>query len=252
MNLAANARDAMRGGGELTIRTGTLTVDDGQASPWLEPGRYVTLDVVDTGTGISDELREHLFEPFFTTKEVGGGTGLGLSTVLGIVEQNGGRIAADSEEGSDTAFRITLPRRDAPAPDIEALVAAPTPNRAQLLVVEDNPAVRQLTNEILVSAGYHVLTASTPEEALADHASRPGAIDLLVTDVVMPEMNGLELARRMRAQNPRLAALFVSGYPAETAVVNGVLPAGMVFLQKPFAAAELVAKVEEALATSAR
>jgi CheY-like chemotaxis protein len=200
---------------------------------------------------MSKEVLERLFEPFFTTKPVGFGTGLGLSTVYGIVKQSGGHISVESEPGRGSTFTIHLPRVPA---EPDARPAAPAPARAPappasgtVLLVEDEPAVRELMREALSGQGFTVLVAGTGEEALEIAARHPGGLRLVVTDVVMPKLGGAEVARRLAAANPGLRVLFVSGYTADAIVHHGVLAPGLDYLQKPFGPSALVDKVREVL-----
>jgi PAS domain S-box-containing protein len=241
MNLVVNARDAMPGGGRVTIETSNVPLETELA------GAFVQLAVSDTGTGMSAEVKAHLFEPFFTTKEVGKGTGLGLATVYGIVHQSGGFIAVDSEPGQGTRFRILLPRAEAPAP--ESAPAALEPAAAgsgTVLLVEDEAGVRHLARDVLRRYGYRVLEAGEGGEALSLAAAHEGAIDLLLTDVVMPGMSGAELAERFRALRPEARVLYASGY-ADDAVISHGVTGGVPFLQKPFEPDELVRRVRELL-----
>jgi signal transduction histidine kinase/CheY-like chemotaxis protein len=255
VNLATNARDAMPAGGALTIETDEEALAGGDeragavaASP-LPPGRYVVLSVRDTGVGMDAETLRLAFEPFFTTKEVGRGTGLGLATVNGIVEQSGGRVFVESEPGRGSTFRVLLPRApeavtEEPAP---AAVAAPRPG-ATALVVEDDAGVRGVIARALAAAGLTVLEADHGEQALARAGAHDGPIDLLVTDVVMARMGGPELARRLAAERPGLRVLFTSGYGREAAPAAPEAAAGVDFLQKPFASEALVERVARLLA----
>ncbi len=250
MNLAVNARDAMPLGGKLTIETADAELDEGYAEqhPSVKPGSYTLLAVTDTGVGMDAETKNHIFEPFFTTKETGKGTGLGLATVYGIVKQSGGNIWVYSEPGRGTTFKVYLPRVDAPA-------AAPLPRSERadasghetVLVVEDEDAVRRLTERILRSAGYRVLVAKGGAEALALSHQQEGGVDLLLTDVVVPEMSGRQLAEKMASKAPRLAVLYMSGYTDNAIVHHGILDPGTRFVAKPFTATELKRKVREAL-----
>ncbi len=251
MNLAVNARDAMPRGGTLTLETGNTELDEAYARehPPLQPGRYVMLAVSDTGTGMDADTQAHIFEPFFTTKEVGKGTGLGLSTVYGIVKQSGGYIWVYSEPDRGTTFKIFFPQVDQAA---EAVRAERRPGGIQrgtetILLVEDNEQVRQLTSSVLADSGYNVLPVASPEEGLAlCRANRPD-IQLLVTDVILPGMNGPQLAEQVKQIFPRTRVLYVSGYTANAIVHYGVLDPGLWFLAKPFSLSELVAKVREVL-----
>jgi signal transduction histidine kinase len=247
LNLATNARHAMPDGGGLTIRTDLLDVVDVDANLGVAAGSYVVLEVADTGTGIDTETQAHIFEPFFTTKGVGEGTGLGLSTVLGIVEQSQGHIVIDSELGQGTTFRIYLPRIDAPPTAPEAGEQQHGAATETVLLVEDDGIVRDLIEAILVDHGFSVLAAATPSAALETAATYADEIHLLVTDVVMPVMNGRELAERMQVLRPNVRTLYISGYTDDIVIARGVLPAGTLFLQKPFSASQLAAKAREAL-----
>ncbi|HEV2397702.1 MAG TPA: PAS domain S-box protein [Candidatus Sulfotelmatobacter sp.] len=251
MNLALNSRDAMPQGGKLTLETSNATLDatySRQHQP-VEPGRYVMLAVSDTGTGMTPETLSRIFEPFYTTKEVGKGTGLGLSMVYGIVKQSGGYIWVYSEPDRGTTFKIYLPRVDQAA---EEAVAEKRPAQVMrgsetILLVEDDPQLRQLSSSVLSHCGYRVLTASTPEEGLEICKANSQAIHLLVTDVVMPRINGRQLAERILKFRPNLRVLYISGYTDNAIVHYGVLDPGLWFLPKPFTLSSLVAKVREVL-----
>jgi signal transduction histidine kinase len=249
LNLAVNARDAMPQGGKLTIETHNMTVDAElvRTRPSLEPGDYVTLAVIDTGTGMDADTKAHMFEPFFTTKEPGKGTGLGLATVYGVVKQTGGFIWVDTELGVGSKFEIYLPRVDEKLePD---LVAQNSPlcqaARETVLLVEDEAEVRALAHEFLTSAGYRVLMAEDGEQAL-QIALRDKRIEILVTDVVMPRMRGPELAKRLMRLMPGLKVVFISGYlePNES---DGDFLKEAFFLNKPFSREMLVNQIGEAL-----
>jgi two-component system cell cycle sensor histidine kinase/response regulator CckA len=251
LNLAVNARDAMPSGGTLTLTTATVEVGDDAAARWghLVPGAYVTLSVQDTGTGMSPEVQERIFEPFFTTKGPGQGTGLGLSTVYGIVKQSGGHIFVSSEPGGGSTFTIYLPA-SAPAP--EPAPAEPPGQEAQgtsetVLLVEDEDLVRQLTREILLRNGYRVLEAADGAEALRVVTQYEGEIDLMVTDVVMPRMSGNELVGHARPLRPGMRVLYVSGYSEEAIARHGQLTEGIELLSKPFTPGVLTAKVRQIL-----
>ena len=251
VNLVVNARDAMPDGGKLTIETGNVFLDENYARLHAEvqPGPYVMLAVGDTGTGMSEEVKAHLFEPFFTTKAVGKGTGLGLATCYGIVKQNGGHIWLYSEAGQGSTFKVYLPRVDGPAvtlrkPDVST--ALPTGSET-ILIAEDEPLLRTLAMEILTAQGYRVLTATDGTDALRTAAEADTEIHLLVTDMVMPYMGGLELTRRMQAERPGLRVLYVSGYTENAIVHHGILDADLHFLQKPYLPAALARKVREVL-----
>jgi two-component system, cell cycle sensor histidine kinase and response regulator CckA len=249
VNLAVNARDAMPNGGTLAIEVTESDVEDGNAiAGWgAEPGRYPTLVIRDSGSGMDEETLAQVFEPFFTTKDVGEGTGLGLSTVYGIVKQSGGWIQLESAEGVGTAATIYLPHADEPALDVpEPAAVAALPGSVRILLVEDEDVVRDLVRAMLERHGYEVLEAPGPLEAL-ELAGDGGSCDLLLTDVVMPKMNGRELARRIRVQAPDLHVVYTSGYAPEAVLDGGRLDPGEYFLQKPFTAADLAAIVSEAL-----
>ncbi len=243
LNLALNARDAMQGGGRLTFRSGAARIDLPHARD-LGAGRYATLSIQDTGEGLSEEAREHLFEPFFTTKAFGKGTGLGLAMCYGIVKQNGGHIAVDSQPGSGTTFTIYLPEADGALEAARpARPSLPVPvGQETLLFVEDDDLLRYLTVSELARSGYRVIEAANGEEALKAAEQHGGAIHLLITDVVMPKMGGLELASRFRSSRPKSPVLFISGYDT----MNEAEPRASV-LAKPFANDALLARVRELL-----
>jgi PAS domain S-box-containing protein len=249
MNLAVNARDAMPKGGRLVIRTAVAEFSTGQQPPRAEilPGRYALLTVEDSGTGMDEATAGRIFEPFFTTKELGKGTGLGLSSVYGIVKQSGGHIWVDSEIGKGTRFTVCLPEVPA-APEVnERPAAPPSPaGEGHVLVVEDQPEVRNLACRILRTGGYNVTAAANGDEALRLAESPDLAIDLLLTDIVMPGMTGPELAARLRAGRPGLKVLFMSGY-SDADPADGLAGGGRPHLQKPFSPAQLSAKVLEVL-----
>jgi CheY-like chemotaxis protein len=254
MNLAVNARDAMPQGGKLTIETSDVDLDEAYAQRHapVQPGRFVMIAVSDTGEGMDAATQARIFEPFFTTKEKEKGTGLGLSTVYGIVKQSGGYIWVYSELGKGTTFKVYLPQvEDAasvrqPRPVLEAQIGTET-----LLLVEDDLAVRKLSRRILERAGYKVLEADSGREALelARHAT--GAIPLVVTDLVMPDMSGTELAAELAVLYPEIRVLFMSGYTDDAVVRHGLLAAGRAFLQKPFTPDSFTRKVRETLDTPA-
>ncbi len=249
MNLAVNARDAMPAGGRLTIETENLDLDHALEAPQGTPpaGRYVRMSVSDSGAGMDRDTQAHLFEPFFTTKPRGAGTGLGLSTVYGIVNQSGGWIAVYSEVGVGSTFKVYLPRVDSQPPAAVEVVAAAT-GTGTILVVEDQADVRRITARMLRGLGYAVLEAGSGNEALAIAGSHPGRIDLLITDVVMPGMSGRTLGERIGAMRPDLRMLYVSGYTANVTLQHGVLDGPVAFLQKPFTAASIARKVRDVLA----
>jgi PAS domain S-box-containing protein len=251
MNLAVNARDAMPSGGKLTIETANVDLDENYTRNHVAvtPGRYVMLSVSDTGVGMTPEVRGRVFEPFFTTKEKGKGTGLGLSTVYGIVKQSGGNIWVYSEPGKGTAFKIYLPRVDEPLEEAgEVVVQKEIAGRGEtILVVEDEEKVRQLTVQILTKNGYTVLDASQGDEASHICKQHKGPIHLMVMDVVMPGMNGRELAKSLASLHPEMKVLYMSGYTDNAIVHHGILEKGLSFLQKPFTLEGLVRKVREVL-----
>jgi len=254
LNLVTNAREAMPRGGTLTIQVSNVHVPEaavGELSR-IPPGRHVMLAVTDTGGGMDPATQARIFEPFFTTKTVGRGTGLGLATVFGIVQQSGGTITTDSESGRGTAFRVYLPQVDAEAaadaPASETTVGDAHPRgRGTILLVEDDAAVRVVTRTVLRNAGYLVLDVSNGEEALYLAEKHLDAIDLVLSDVVMPRMSGPELAERLWAARPSLNVLYMSGYTAGAIVHGGALAHGVAFLQKPVAPNMLVHKVREIL-----
>ncbi len=255
MNLSLNARDAMPEGGALTIRTSNVTLTEAEASDYnIAPGRYVRLEVRDTGAGISAEVQEHIFEPFFTTKEIGKGTGLGLATVLGIVEQSGGTVRCESEPGRGTIFTILLPAvaeaLDKDARPEGGLAKAPKGTELVLLV-EDEDMVRALARKILEASGYMVIDAHDGREGLELCATHEGPIDLLVTDVLMPELGGRELAEKALKLRPRMKVVFMSGHTQDVMLKEGI-EKGAAFLQKPFTPSVLAQKVRETLDSGTR
>jgi PAS domain S-box-containing protein len=251
MNLAVNARDAMPTGGGLTIATANVLVDEADARrrAGLAPGAYVMLSVADTGCGIAPDVLPRIFEPFFTTKGPEKGTGLGLATVYGIITQGGGDVWAESEPGRGTTFRVLLPRVDEPLDQAESLGARPGAlgGSETILFAEDEEEVRALAREILRINGYTVLEARHGRDALELASRHPGPIDLLLTDVVMPQMGGPELARRLLHDHPDLKVLYVSGYTDDEVLSHGVAQGSVAFLQKPFTAAALLRKIREVL-----
>jgi len=249
-NLCVNARDAIVGTGRVTIETTNVTLDDAYVSSYTEcvPGDYVLLAVSDTGRGMDAETRSHLFEPFFTTKEKGKGTGLGLATVFGIVKQNSGLINVYSEPDHGTTFKVYLPRAEAQATAATAAATKPIPRGTEtVLLVEDELQILVMAQRILQQQGYIVLAARTPEEALKLAGEYSGSIHLLITDVVMPGMNGRELRNRLAILKPGLRCLYMSGYTANVIAHHGVLHEGVQFLQKPFSIESLARRVRETL-----
>ncbi len=250
MNIAVNARDAMPDGGKLLLETANVRFDDDYVRLHgdVKPGNYIEITISDTGTGMDSEVRKQIFNPFFTTKEAGKGTGLGLSTVFGIVKQHHGTITVYSEPGFGTTFKIYLPRVDEAIEhdncETEVMVEG---NGEIVLVVEDNEMMREVTRRLLESAGYIVLAAESPDAALAMYSDQSPLISLLLTDLVLPRMNGRELYQKFSELLPSLKVLFMSGYPAEVISHFDLIEPGIVFIQKPFTGKTLLCKVREAL-----
>ncbi len=252
VNLAVNARDAMPQGGTLTIETSNVTLTPQQGmryNPHMPPGEYVMLVVSDTGCGMDAKTQELIFEPFFTTKEEGKGTGLGLATVYGIIKQSGGYIWVESQTGAGAAFAIYLPRvAGSVAMQGTAMPRAPRATGSEtILLVEDEDAVRRLVRGTLKSAGYGVLEASRGEDAVQTALSHKQPIHLLLTDVVMPHIGGRELAGMIEVLDPSIKVLFMSGYPEEAFLEQGVFEPGLSIIQKPFTPEALLRKVKEVL-----
>jgi two-component system cell cycle sensor histidine kinase/response regulator CckA len=256
INLAVNARDAMPNGGKLVIRTANVTERESLAlgQHRVPPGEYVLIEVSDTGTGMAPEVMQKIFEPFFSTKEVGRGTGLGLSTVYGIVKQTGGYIFAESELGQGTVMHVYLPRYVEVAGEAEP-VRAPVrreppkdlTGRGTVLLVEDEDAVRSFAARALGQRGYRVLEATTGTEALEVFNSHNGDVDLVISDVVMPEMDGPTLMKHLRSERPDVKIIFISGYAEDAFRRNLSDKEDFMFLQKPFDLKELAAAVKAAL-----
>ncbi len=252
-NLCVNARDAITAaGGRITIETGNVAFDETDCLRHADcvPGEYVLLAVSDNGCGMDKETQERLFEPFFTTKGVGQGTGLGLATVYGIVKQNKGMINVYSERGKGTTFKLYWPRhtgRTEPRPQAESQGTPLARGQETILMVEDEPAILAMARAMIERLGYRVIAASTPGEALRLAQEHAGQIHLLMTDVIMPEMNGRELAKRLLSLYPDLKRLFMSGYTANVIAHHGVLDEGVQFLQKPFTLKDLSTKIRQAL-----
>jgi two-component system, cell cycle sensor histidine kinase and response regulator CckA len=252
MNLVVNARDAMPAGGLLTVKTENVEFADrfGHHRMIVEPGRYVVLSVADNGIGMDGETQSHIFEPFFTTKEVGKGTGLGLATVYGIVKQSGGSIWVYSEPREGTTFRIYLPRVDEVAETRDGENATQQPvgrGDETILLVEDEDIVRALAKEILLEYGYTVLTASNGKEGLKISREFTERIDLILTDVVMPQMSGHELVENIRTARPETRVLYMSGFTDDAVVRHGVSAHELCFIQKPFSPESLAIKIREVL-----
>jgi two-component system cell cycle sensor histidine kinase/response regulator CckA len=249
MNLVVNARDAMPAGGKLTVQTANVVLDTAQASAQgAEPGRYVMLEVTDTGTGMDEATQARIFEPFFTTKEQGKGTGLGLSTVFGIVRQAQGSIRVESQLGKGTTFKVYFPRDDGEAEAAPAKRAERRPRGTEtILLVEDEDPVRKVAVDVLAREGYRVLEARNAGEALLLCERHPDRIHLLVSDVVMPQMSGPEVAQRIARERPGIKVICMSGYTDEKVFRHGILEAGFAFLPKPLTPDALLAKVREVL-----
>ncbi|MBW2740590.1 MAG: response regulator [Deltaproteobacteria bacterium] len=253
MNLAVNARDAMIEGGKLTIETANADLDKNyfheHGIKGERPSHYVMLAIIDTGSGMDKETREHIFEPFFTTKEVGKGTGLGLSTVYGIVKQNDGFVWVYSEPGKGTTFKVYLPKvkGNAEPEEKEQTPVDDLSGFETVLIVEDDDSLRNFAQKILHIYGYRTLNAENGEDALRVCKEHDGQIDLMITDVVMPKMGGKELAERLRPLYPQMKVIYMSGYTDNAIVHHGVLEPGLNFLEKPFTLESLARKVRKAL-----
>lgn len=253
VNMAVNARDAMPQGGRLTIETArvhaSLNEPELHARPEATPGAHILLSISDTGTGMTDEVKEHLFEPFFTTKEKGKGTGLGLATCYGIIKQNNGHIQVQSEVGQGTTFKVYFPQTTEAPASLHTKQTQPMRGGVEtILLVEDEPSVRELTSHVLRQLGYTVLEADSGEQALSlvqQHTQTP--IHLLLSDVVMPRMSGCELMQKLHAVRSDIKVLLMSGYADEAIARHGALEPGVAFLQKPFSPETLASKVREIL-----
>ncbi len=250
MNLVANARDAMPHGGTIVIRTANVVLDDGDRNRYLgaPPGNYMMLEVSDTGSGMAPDIKAHLFEPFFTTKKVGKGTGLGLSVVYGIVQQNAGDIAVDSESRQGASFRVYFPQVTAPlSPAPSGGLHEPAGGWETILLVEDEEHVRELIREMLELQGYRVIEAENADVALQRVKTYETPIHLLLTDVVMPGMNGYELATELSTQCPDIEILLMSGHADDVLRHHPHKRAALRLLHKPFTAELLTSQVREVL-----
>ena len=250
VNLVVNARDAMPQGGRIAVETMNVDLDEAfvRREGGGRPGAHVMITVRDTGTGMDEQTQARIFEPFFTTKEVGKGTGLGLATVLGIVQQSGGHIRVESEIGVGTTFKLYFPRvEEAATPVASGAAAPPRGGKETVLVVDDEVEVQALLQTALAGWGYKVLGATSPREALRLAQHHAGRIDVLVTDVVMPEMSGAALAEQLRARHPEMAMLFMSGYAGYAADSIPHDRARVGFLQKPFAPDAVARRVRDLL-----
>jgi two-component system cell cycle sensor histidine kinase/response regulator CckA len=251
MNLVVNARDAMLGGGRLVIETANVDLDEGYCvlNPYIKPGRFVMLSVSDTGHGMNDEVKAHLFEPFFTTKQPGRGTGLGLATTYGSVKHAGGSIEVYSEVGIGTTMKVYLPcvEGEAVKPAKDDLSQYSLGGTETVLVVEDEVMLRNLCNRTLEHLGYTVIQAPNPAEAITVAKKYSKRIDILLTDVVMPGMNGSEMATQLVLHHPEMKVLFMSGYTEDVITHHGVLAEGVHFIGKPFIPSALARKIREVL-----
>ena len=251
VNLVLNARDAMPDGGTVTIETGKETVDANHATEHFDakPGPYVLLTVSDTGVGMDLTMRERIFEPFFTSKQIGKGTGLGLATTHGIVHQAGGHIWVYSEPGEGSTFKLYFPRVEGPASTEEpAVTITPVVGVGTVLVVEDEPVVREMTTQMLVRSGYHVIAVAAGADAIARLARLEEPIDVLVTDVIMPHMSGIELAEVVMDRYPNVGVVLLSGYTTETLNLERVTSRGALFVPKPVTSAQLIVAVQQSQA----
>jgi CheY-like chemotaxis protein len=248
-NLCVNARDAITDLGTISIATENCSIEDSDSkASYVSPGDYVRILVSDTGQGMDEATLEHIFEPFFTTKGIGEGTGLGLATVYGIVKQNNGFINVWSEPGAGTTFTLYFPRHQGAVEQaVEKGVKLIQQGRETILLVEDEPAILEMTAIILTELGYNVLKAVTASDAIRMAREHGGEIDLLLSDVIMPEMNGRDLANNLHSSYPEMKRLFMSGYTADIISSHGVLDEGIHFIQKPFQLSVLAAKLREVL-----
>ena len=250
MNLAINARDAMPKGGKITFQTANVKVDETYAQQhiFIKPGQYVLLSVSDTGIGMDAETQAHVFEPFFTTKAAGKGTGLGLSTVFGIVKQSGGSIGIYSEPGHGTTFKIHFPSREEAVARLQETKPPPLLGGNEVIfVVEDSQSLRKLIRLLLEGVGYQVLDSGVPDEALSMAKNHVGGLPLLITDVVMPGMSGIQLTKEFAKIRPETKFLYTSGYADDAIARHGGLASGASFLEKPFTRDTLLRKVRRIL-----
>jgi two-component system cell cycle sensor histidine kinase/response regulator CckA len=250
-NLCVNARDAIEDIGQITIETENISFDEAYCADHSDffPGDYVMLAVSDNGKGMEPEILNKIFEPFFTTKGFYQGTGLGLSTVYGIMKQNNGFITVYSEPGIGTTFKACFPRHTGDVAEVyhETVIELPVSRGETILLVEDNHSILKLSERMLKSLDYSVIAASTPGEAINLAEKNPDEIDLLITDVVMPEMNGKELSEKLQTVCSGLKTLYMSGYTADVIAQRGVLDEGVFFIPKPLSKKELAVKVRELL-----
>ncbi len=240
----------MPSGGKLSIETTNVEVDEAftASRPWMRPGPYARLSIRDSGQGMSPEVQAHVFEPFFTTKPVGKGTGLGLATVYGIVKQSEGYILVESAPGEGTTFDLFFPQvPEAPVAAVASVPVATIRGTETVLVVEDDPQVREVTVRSLRAGGYRVVAAGAGEEALEVDSQEQGPLDLLLTDIVMPGLDGRAVAEKLRPRHPGLRVLYMSGYTQDAIVQRGVLDEGIDFLPKPFTQSTLLARVRAVL-----
>jgi CheY-like chemotaxis protein len=253
LNLVVNARDAMPQGGRVTVEIADVDLDEeyARAHHGVSPGPHVMLAITDTGCGMTEETKARLFEPFFTTKEKGKGTGLGLSTTYGIVKQSGGHIWVYSEPGYGTCFKVYLPAAQDSLSTVSSALLSPVKSGGEtILIAEDEEAILELIRDVLSEHGYRVLVSKTADEACHLSLEEKGEIHLLLTDVVMPELSGKQLAARLMINRPSMKILYMSGYTSDAIVHHGVLDEGIEFLEKPFTPGSLCRKVREVLDTS--
>jgi two-component system, cell cycle sensor histidine kinase and response regulator CckA len=250
VNLVVNARDAMPAGGRITVETADVCLDESYASTHMgvQPGEFVMIAVSDTGEGMDEDVLRRVFEPFFTTKEQGKGTGLGLATVYGMAKQNGGDVWVYSEPGKGTTFKLYLPSVDEPGAALPTVLSQPAPRGCEtILVVEDEPSVRSITVKMLQQLGYVTLATASGAEALEVSRTYRGAIALLLTDVVMPNMNGRQLAGELAGVRPDMKVLYLSGYTRNVALQHGIVDSSVAFLPKPFSRDTLAKAVRNVL-----